>query len=75
IKFLSREGVKPVEILRRLTKQFAEKTLSRTQVYDWHKKFFNGRKSVQNKTYARRPRTSISETNIVAIREMIEEDR
>lgn len=75
IKFLSREGVKPAEILRRLTAQFAEKTLSRTQVYDWHKKFSDGRESVQNETHARRPRTSTSETNILAIREMIEEDR
>ena len=40
IKFLAWEGVKFAEILRRLTAQFAEKTLSRTQVYDWQKKFY-----------------------------------
>ena len=39
IKFLSREGVELAEILRRLTAQFAEKTISRTQVYDRHKYF------------------------------------
>ncbi|KYN13981.1 hypothetical protein ALC57_13811 [Trachymyrmex cornetzi] len=72
IEFLLREGVKPAEILRRLTVQFAEKTLSRTQVYDWHKKFSDSRESVQNETHARRPRTSTSDTNILAIREMIE---
>ena len=75
IKFLSLEGVKPAEILRRLTAQFAEKTLSRTQVYDWHKKFSDGRQSVENETHARRPRTSINEANIRAIREMIKGDR
>jgi hypothetical protein len=32
IKFLSREGVKPAEILRRLTEQFKEETLSRARV-------------------------------------------
>ncbi|KYN27549.1 hypothetical protein ALC57_03061 [Trachymyrmex cornetzi] len=56
IKFLSREGVKPAEILHRLTAQFAEKTLSRTQVYDWHKKFSDGQESMQNETHTRRPR-------------------
>ena len=34
ITVLSREDVEPAEILRRLTAQFVEKTLSRTQVYD-----------------------------------------
>ena len=32
----------------------------------------DGRESVQNETDERRPRTSTSETNILAIREMIE---
>ena len=75
IKFLSLEGVKSVEILRQLTAQFAEKTLSTTQVYDWHKKFSDGRKSVQNKTCAQRPRTSTGEINIFAIRKMTKGDR
>ena len=38
ITFLSREGLKPAEILRRVSAQFAGKTLSRSQVYDCHKK-------------------------------------
>ena len=46
IKFLLREGVKPAEILRWLTEQFAEETLSRTQVYEWHKKIHDGREPV-----------------------------
>lgn len=39
IKFLAREGVKPAEILRRLTAQFGEQTLSRARVFAWHKEF------------------------------------
>ena len=39
VKLLYREGVKLAEILRRLTAQFLEKTLSMTQVYEWHKQF------------------------------------
>ena len=46
IKFLSLEGVKHAEILRRLPAQFAEKTLSRIQDYDWHKAISDGRESV-----------------------------
>ena len=38
-KFLLWEGVKPSEMMCRLTPQFAEETLSRTQVYDGAKNF------------------------------------
>ena len=72
---MSREGVKLAEILRRLTAQFAAKTLSTTQVYDWHKKISGGRESVRCTAHAPRPRTSTSETNIFVIREIIQGDR
>lgn len=75
IKFLAWEGVRPSEILRLLFVQFCNETLSRTQVYDWHKKFSDGRETVGNETHARRPRTTINEANIHAIRELIEGDR
>jgi hypothetical protein len=39
IKFLSREDVKPAQILRRLTEQFKEETLSRARVFAWHRQF------------------------------------
>ena len=68
---MSREA----EILRRLTAQFAKKTLSRIQVNGWHKKISDGEESVQNETHTLRPWASASETNILMIREMIEEDR
>ncbi|KAJ8970934.1 hypothetical protein NQ317_016743, partial [Molorchus minor] len=38
-------------------------------------KFLDGRETVENKTHVRRPRTSINEANIHAIRELIEVDR
>jgi hypothetical protein len=61
IKFLSREGVKPAEILRRLTEQFKEEALSRARLFAWHKQFVEGREHVENEGHARRPRTSVTE--------------
>lgn len=75
IKFLAREGVKPSEILWRLTAQFEENTLSRTQVFDWHKHFTKGREKVENESHRRCPQISITETNIRAIGDLIEGDR
>lgn len=75
IKFLTNEGVKPSEILTRLTAQFGDATLSRTQVFDWAKKFKEGREVVENESHQRRPRTSVTEDNIRLIRDLIEGDR
>jgi hypothetical protein len=41
-KFLTNENVKTVEILMRLTTEFGDETLSRTQVCDWSKSFKEG---------------------------------
>lgn len=60
--------------MRRLSAQFGDEILSRTQVYDWHKKFLDGQKTVENETHARRPRTRINEANVRA-RMLIEGNR
>lgn len=75
IKFLAAEGVKPAEILRRLTVQFGEETLSRARVFAWHKQFVEGRDRVQNESHDRRPRSSITADNISRVRQLIEGDR
>ncbi|KAJ8948248.1 hypothetical protein NQ318_013236 [Aromia moschata] len=69
------EGIKPAEILRRLTAQFGDETLSRPRVFAWHKEFGQGREKVENEAHNRRPRTSITEDNIRAIRQLVEGDR
>jgi len=75
IKFLAKEDVEPAEILRRLREQFGEQTLSKTQVYDWHKQCSNGREAVQNESHKRRLRTSVTDENIRAVTRLIAEDR
>lgn len=51
IKFRTKEGVKPVEILRRLRAQFGESNLSQIRVYEWHKSFLKGRETVENESH------------------------
>ncbi|CAK9809091.1 Protein GVQW3 [Anthophora quadrimaculata] len=75
IKFLTHEGVKPIQILQRLTAQFGDQTRSRARVFAWHKKFKEGRELVENVEHDRRPRTSITEENIRTIRALLESDR
>jgi hypothetical protein len=74
IKFLFREGVKPAEILRRLTEQFKEETLSRARVFVWHKQFVESHEHVENEGHDRRPRNRVTE-NIRRVQQLLEGDR
>ena len=46
IRFLSGEGVKPIEVHRRMNVQYGDACLSLQQVYEWTRKFMNGISSV-----------------------------
>ena len=46
IRFLSIEGVKPIEIHGRMKVQYGDACLSLQQVYEWTRKFMNGTSSV-----------------------------
>ena len=45
-RFLSSEGVKPIEIHRQMKAQYVDACLSLQQVYEWTRKFVNGISSV-----------------------------
>ena len=48
IRFLCSEGVKPIEIYRRMKFQCGDACLSQQQVYEWSRKFANGVTSVED---------------------------
>ena len=48
IRFLRSEGVKPIEIHRRMKVQYGDACLSQQQVYGWGRKFANGVTSVED---------------------------
>lgn len=75
VKFLTNEGVKPSEILRRLQAQFKDNTLKKTQVYSWHTQFLKGREAVENASHQRRPRTSVTNDNIRTVSRLLQDDR
>jgi predicted DNA-binding transcriptional regulator len=71
IKFLSREGVKPAEILRRLTEQFKEETLSRVRVFAWHKQFVEVVSTLRMRAMIADP----TDNNIRRVQQFLEGDR
>ena len=56
-------------------KYFRESTLSRTQVFEWHKAFSEGREVVEHLPHASRPSTSVSDDKIEKVKKIVLENR
>ena len=55
--------------------QFGDATLFQNRVFNWARQFKGGRESVENKSHDRCPRSSLTDDNICAVRELIEGGR
>src|SRR5688572_32291598 len=75
IKFLVKEGTPVVEIVKRLKAVFAEETLSTSTIYEWAKRFKEGRTSVDDDKRAGAPRTAVTRDNIAAVDLAIKQNR
>lgn len=75
VKFLAKENVLPSEIFTRLQAQFEDKCMSKARVFDWAKKFREGRDRVENIPHLRRPKTSVTPDNVGTIDQLIRADR
>jgi len=58
VRCLWAEGVKPVEIHRRMLAQYGQSTMSERKVYEWVERFKSGRTRVTGKGRSGRPLTS-----------------
>ncbi|XP_053995846.1 uncharacterized protein LOC128885687 [Hylaeus anthracinus] len=54
-----------------LQKCYGEYTLSRTQVFEWHKAFSEGREVVENLPHVSRSSTSVNDDNIEKVKEIV----
>jgi len=60
VRFLWAEGVKPVEICRRVLAQYGQSTMSQRKVYEWVERFKSGLTCVTDEGRSGRPSTSRS---------------
>ena len=67
--------LKASEILLRLETQLGDICPKKTQVYNWHKKFSEGREQFENEPHSWHPHTSNTHENIKAIQCIIESDQ
>ena len=75
VSFLFSEGVKPIQIHRRMRIQYGDRCMSRTQVYEWTEKFKNGVTNVEDSPRSGPEFTAVTEDNIAAVENVIRENR
>jgi len=73
--FLSSEGVKPVEIHRRMKGQYGDACLSLQQVYKWTRKFMNGISSVTDSARHGQTHPVVSPEATAAVEGIVKENR
>jgi len=75
IQFLHSEGVKPIEIHRRMKVQYGDACLSQQQVYEWSRKFANDVTSVEDAPRPGQTPQVVTPQNIAAVEAIVMENR
>ena len=71
IKFFVHLQKSPTETFDLLQEAYPTDHLSKTQAFEWHTRFREGRQTVENDEGCGRPNTSITEENINAIENLL----
>ena len=72
LKFLVRLGKTPTETFNSLQEVYGDATMSRTRIFEWHKRF---REDVEDDPRSGRPTTSRTNENVEHVREKVPRDR
>ena len=75
IKFCVQLGEPATVTYGKLQRAYGEYSLSRAQVFGWHKSFLEGREQVADEPRAGRPSTSKTEDNVERVRSLVRSDR
>ena len=75
IKFFVKLGESATVTYEKLQRAYGEHSLSRAEVFRWHKSFLEGREQVEDKPRAGRPSTSKTDDNVERVRSLVRSDR
>jgi len=75
IEFLVKLKKSTTETFQLLTEAYGEDCMSRACVFEWHKRFSEGRESLKDDECPGRPRTAVTYDNIEKVPDVIRKDR
>lgn len=73
IKFWVKNGKNPTDTLQHLRTAFGDHAMKKTSVFEWHKRFKDGRVNVRDDFRSGQPRTQRTEENVQRVRELVSE--
>ena len=68
-------GKTPTEALNLLQEVYGDDTMSRTRIYEWHRRFKEGREEVEDDHRGGKPSTSRTDENAECVRQKVQSDR
>ena len=75
IKVCIKNEIKCNKVCEMLTKAYGESDMSKTRVYEWYKRFQDGREDVEDDERPGRHSTSTTDENVKKVKEMVMNDR
>jgi len=75
IKFCRKVDFSASKTVGLIQKAYGDAAFSRTSVFEWHKRFREGRESVKDDERSCRPTRSRTDDNIASVDKMVKEDR
>ena len=74
IKFCCKLAKTPTETVALLQQAYQEKALSRARVFEWHKRFREGREDVDDEEGRWRPNSSVNDDTMAAVEQVLHEN-
>ena len=75
LKFFVRLGKTPTEAQKLLREVYGNDTLSRTRLFEWHRRSREGREEVEDDHRSGRPSTSRTDENVERVGQKVRSDR
>ena len=73
IKFCCKVDFSATKTVELIEKAYGDAALSRTTIFEWHKRFREGRERVKDDERSGRPTTSRTDDNMAAVDKMVKE--
>ena len=68
-------GKTPTEALKLLQEVYGDDTMSKTRLFEWHRRFKERREQVEDDRRSGRPSTSRTDENVERVRQKVRSDR